>query len=172
MALVTAISRMTGRVIRRATASPVSRASSAASPAAPAMARSSAVFRPRSAGLRPGRGGEAVRLPDDPPGLVADLDGGPGLRGLVQDQLEAGRGPGVVGVVGHPGRERDRAGQVGPLLGGQVGDVGGGEDRGEPGQQRDRGQRDAEERQRQPQAQGPAAARGFVSGDRGFSHRG
>jgi hypothetical protein len=49
MALVAAISLVTGRVIRRATASPVSRASNAARPAAPAMARSSAVFRPRSA---------------------------------------------------------------------------------------------------------------------------
>src|SRR4029079_4226981 len=44
---------MTGRVIRRATASPVSSASSAASPAAPAMARSSAVCRLRSAALSP-----------------------------------------------------------------------------------------------------------------------
>jgi hypothetical protein len=53
MARVTAISRVTGRVIRRATASPVSSASSAARPAAPAMARSSAVFRTRSAALSP-----------------------------------------------------------------------------------------------------------------------
>ena len=40
---VTAMIRSTGRVIRRAMASPVSRASSAANPAAPKMARSSAV---------------------------------------------------------------------------------------------------------------------------------
>ena len=53
MARVTAISRMTGRVIRRATASPVSSASRAASPAAPAMARSSAVCRLRSAASSP-----------------------------------------------------------------------------------------------------------------------
>ena len=53
MARVAAISRMTGRVIRRAMASPVSSASRAASPAAPAMARSSAIFRLRSAAVSP-----------------------------------------------------------------------------------------------------------------------
>ena len=53
MARVAAISRTTGRVIRRATASPVSNASRAARPAAPAMARSSAVFRLRSAAASP-----------------------------------------------------------------------------------------------------------------------
>ena len=42
MARVTAMIRVTGRVIRRATASPVSSAASAASPAVPAMARSRA----------------------------------------------------------------------------------------------------------------------------------
>ena len=53
MARVTRMSRVTGRVIRRATASPVSRASSAASPAAPAIARSSAISRASSAPPRP-----------------------------------------------------------------------------------------------------------------------
>ena len=129
MARVTAISRVTGRVIRRATASPVSSASRAASPAAPAMARSSAVCRLRSAAASPepvdrtsavptrwprtttGRldlravpGAEAVRGRDDPPGLVADLHGRAGAGGQVEDGREVGRGPGVVPVPRRPGR--------------------------------------------------------------------
>ncbi len=53
IARVTAMIFSTGRVIRLATASPVSMAASAASPAAPAMARSSATSRARSALPRP-----------------------------------------------------------------------------------------------------------------------
>ena len=56
MALVTAISRATGRVIRRATTRPVTSASSAASPAAPAMARSSADCSTWSGGAEAGTG--------------------------------------------------------------------------------------------------------------------
>ena len=57
IARVTAISRATGRVIRRETPRPVTSASRAASPAVPAMARSSAVRRIASAPPRP----DAVR---------------------------------------------------------------------------------------------------------------
>ena len=53
IARVTAISFPTGRVIRPATASPVSSASTAASPAAPAIARKSAVCRVWFAAARP-----------------------------------------------------------------------------------------------------------------------
>ena len=57
IARVTVISRAIGRVIRRATARPVKSASRAASPAAPAMARNSAVRSTLSAAPRP----DAVR---------------------------------------------------------------------------------------------------------------
>ena len=114
MARVAAISRVTGRVIRRATASPVSSASRAASPAVPAMARSSAVCRTRLAALSPELVGRITAVPtrsprttiaklacgpraeakageggDDAAGLVAYLNGLPGARGLIQDRGEA-----------------------------------------------------------------------------------
>src|SRR6185437_8932019 len=63
IARVTVISRSTGRVMRRATTSPVISASSAASPAAPAMARHSAVRRAWSAPARPLSGKRATARP-------------------------------------------------------------------------------------------------------------
>ena len=95
------------------------------------------------------------------PGLAAYLDGRPGVRGQVEDRGKIVGRPGAgVRIPGRPGGNRDRAGQLGALLAGQVRDIRGGERRGEPGEQRDRGQRDREEGQRQPQAERTAAARG------------
>ena len=90
-------------------------------------------------------------------GLVAYLDVRAGLRGQVQDRGKVGTcpaaGPVPRGPRGHP----DRAGQLRLLPGGQCRDVRGGERRGEAGDQRDRGQRDREECQREPQAERVAA---------------
>ena len=78
MARVTAIRRVTGRVIRRATASPVSSASKEASPAGPAMARSSAVFSTRSAALSPEPVNRTTVVPTRWPRITtAGLDCGP-----------------------------------------------------------------------------------------------
>ena len=78
MARVTAISRVTGRVIRRATASPVSSASRAARPAAPAMARSSAACRTRSAALSPVPVDRTTAVPTGwPRTTIGGLDCGP-----------------------------------------------------------------------------------------------
>ena len=79
MARVTAISLATGRVIRRAATRPVTSASRAASPAAPAMARSSAACSLRSVALRPAPVNRAAASPIRcPRTITAALDGGPG----------------------------------------------------------------------------------------------
>ena len=79
IARVTAISLATGRVIRRAATRPVTSASRAASPAAPAMARSSAACSLRSAALRPDPVNRAAASPIRcPRTITAALDGGPG----------------------------------------------------------------------------------------------
>ena len=190
--------RSTGRVIRRATASPVSMASSAASPAAPAMARSSAVCSAWSALARPepvnrtsacparsprttiavpvagpaGWRGEAGRGRDHRSLPVADLDVGAGLPGQIQHRGQVGGGPAVVLVPRRARRHRDRVGQLGVLPGGQGRDIGRGEPRGQPGHQGDGRQGDRDEGQRQPQAKGGAARRGDRRRAAAISHRG
>jgi trimeric autotransporter adhesin len=93
MARVTAMSRVTGRVIRRATASPVTRASSAARPAAPAMARSSAASRTRSAALSPEPVDRTSAVPTRWwPTTIGRLDPGP-VAALKSDEATTTRPP-------------------------------------------------------------------------------
>ena len=88
MARVAAISRVTGRVIRRATASPVSSASRAARPAAPAMARSNAVSRTRSAALSPERVDRTTAVPTRWPwATTGRLDCGPGAAAKPSEEV-------------------------------------------------------------------------------------
>src|SRR5579859_4908831 len=70
MARVTAMIRSTGRVIRRAMASPVSRASTAASPAAPKMACSRSVWSTWSALASPELVNRTTAWPTRPPLIV------------------------------------------------------------------------------------------------------
>jgi hypothetical protein len=177
MARVTAISLATGQVIRRAATRPVTSAGRAASPAAPAMARSSVACSLRSVALRPAPGEPGHGLPDP---LPADDHCGTGRRARLRGEARRGRdgrptwsrtwtaapvrwaksrtgdrlaagGLAVVPVPGCPGGERGRTCQLGALLAGQGRDVRSGEGGGQPGQQRDGRQRDRQECQRQPQ---------------------
>ena len=168
--------RSTGRVIRRATARPVTSATSAASPAAPAMARNSAVRRvcsappsPRSAEPHHGRPGPPIIRHDRPPEPgtgapvepgrgchgpapgVPYLDGRPGPRGQVQHRAEMAAAQLFFRSQAAPRPRRPRW-PAGPAAVRQGRDVRAGERRRQAGQQGDRHQRHPEERQRQAQA--------------------
>jgi len=88
---------------------------------------------------------------------VLDLQPEAAALGQIEDGREIGACPALVLAPGGSRRHRDRGGQVVALPVRQRGHVDGGEHGGEAGEQGDRRQRHAEERERQPGPQRVAA---------------